>query len=441
VYFYFHFYLQKLWEELGSLPAVFPDGRPLHAKVDPWLLNDLVRSHMPKLSVNRPFLSYLQLWISVLLAWWVVPITMLLFWGRYLRRHELIGTAFHLLLLAISLVAAVRLYQLAVATLCGVERRPFTWKSMLISRRSYGTAALACAAYALFGLVSFGALEGVRSNAPILGHTPKSEEEYRENGPHRAGMPVYGPRSWVPRWMAFLGYPPFANLEAAEVSQKSATWSGEKEKDQDIDHVVGGQLSRVDLRYASASHAFFAGADLRGADLRAADLSAADLRRADLEDADLSMASLSDANLRGANLVYARLFETGLAYADLRGGVLKDTNLIGAFLYRADLRGVDLSRAELSNADLQQANLSGADLRRTHLDNATLDYTNLTSARNLNLEQLKSAWKWEKAFYDDATLKALGLPPDHNEKLAQEYTKENPSDSDLPWLGSSAPKQ
>jgi len=90
VYFYFHFYLQKLWEELGSLPAVFPDGRPLHAKVDPWLLNDLVRSHLPKLSVNRPFLSYFQLWISVLLAWWVLPLTMLLFRGRYLRRHELI---------------------------------------------------------------------------------------------------------------------------------------------------------------------------------------------------------------------------------------------------------------------------------------------------------------------------------------------------------------
>ena len=72
IYFYFHFDLQKLWEELGSLPAVFPDGRPLHTKVDPWLLYYLVRSHLPKLNVDRPFLPYLQLWISVLLAWWVV---------------------------------------------------------------------------------------------------------------------------------------------------------------------------------------------------------------------------------------------------------------------------------------------------------------------------------------------------------------------------------
>jgi hypothetical protein len=85
VYFYFHFYLQKLWEELGSLPAVLQDGRPLHAKVDPWLMNDLVRSHFIRLNTARPLLSYVQLWISVLLAWWVVPITMFLFWGRYLH--------------------------------------------------------------------------------------------------------------------------------------------------------------------------------------------------------------------------------------------------------------------------------------------------------------------------------------------------------------------
>src|SRR5262249_10903179 len=35
VYFYFHLYLQKLWDEMGSLPAIFPDGRPLQAKADP----------------------------------------------------------------------------------------------------------------------------------------------------------------------------------------------------------------------------------------------------------------------------------------------------------------------------------------------------------------------------------------------------------------------
>jgi Pentapeptide repeats (8 copies) len=69
VYVYFHLYLQKLWEELASLPAVFQDGRPLYSKADPWLLSDLVRSYLQRLSSDRPFISYLQKWVSVGLAW------------------------------------------------------------------------------------------------------------------------------------------------------------------------------------------------------------------------------------------------------------------------------------------------------------------------------------------------------------------------------------
>jgi hypothetical protein len=34
IYFYFHLYLQKLWEEMGSLPAFFPDGTPLQARAN-----------------------------------------------------------------------------------------------------------------------------------------------------------------------------------------------------------------------------------------------------------------------------------------------------------------------------------------------------------------------------------------------------------------------
>lgn len=439
VYFYFHFYLQKLWEELGSLPAASPDGRPLHAKVDPWLLNDLVRSHLPKLSVNRPFLSYLQLWISVLLAWWVVPITMLLFWGRYLRRHELIGTAFHVVLLVISLVAAVCLYQLAVATLCGVERRPFAWKTLLTSHRSYGTAAFACAAFVLFGLVSFGALSGIRSNRPILGHIPKSEEMYNDN----LSEPIffYGPRTWVPRWMALAGYPPFANMTNAEVSQKGATSSGAKDQDQDLEQVTGGQLSRAYLRYASASHAFLAGADLSAADVRGADLRNADLRRADLQGADLSEVYLDDAILRGADLTDAKLFRTEFMFADLRDVRLLAADMVDADLFQADLRGADLRRVRLAGANLKIANLSGADLEEARLGGADLSFTNLTSAKNLDPEQVKRADHWDKACYDDATLKALGLPPDHNQKVAQEYAKEFPWSRNMPCLNSSAPKQ
>jgi hypothetical protein len=49
LFIYFHIYLQRLWEALATLPAVFPDARRLDEKSHPWLLTDLVRRHLPRL--------------------------------------------------------------------------------------------------------------------------------------------------------------------------------------------------------------------------------------------------------------------------------------------------------------------------------------------------------------------------------------------------------
>jgi uncharacterized protein YjbI with pentapeptide repeats len=345
VYFYFHFYLQKLWEELGSLPAIFPDGRPLHTKVDPWLLNDLVRSHFPKLNADRPFLSYFQLWISVMLAWWVVPLTMVLFWGRYLRRHESIGTMLHVALLSVSLVAGIALYRLAVATLKGASRMPFRWRNALRSRRGYHTVFLGVAGVFLFGLVSWGAIRGVASGWSKDPHT------------------------WVPSAMALIDYHPFFSLRGADISQKKPNWNRKTEIDQDL--VIGAQLNKANLRYASAEGAFLAVARLSQADLTGADLSGADLS--------------------GAHLIGAHLEGVDLKYADL----------IGAHLIGADLKGADLSGAHLT-------------------------YCDLISAKNLSPQQVKSGQDWDAAYYNEAMLQALGLPPDHNEKLKEQQKKQTP---------------
>jgi uncharacterized protein YjbI with pentapeptide repeats len=336
-YFYFHFYLQKLWEELGSLPAIFPDGRPLHTKIDPWLLNDLVRSHLPKLNVDRPFLSYFQLWISVLLAWWVVPITMFLFWGRYLPLHERTGTTFHVVLLVISATAAWSLYRLAVATLRGAERKPFSWNGMVTSRVGYRAVTFTVALGVLFGFVSWGARWGVPSDAPIFG----VRLLYRSfRGESRGYL------TWVPRLMALADYSPFADLRGAEVSQKKSTWS---KNDIDLDSVVGVQLKGANLRYAWASGAFLAGADLKGAKLNGADL---------------------------------------------------------------------------FGADLQGADLTGADLGGARLFDADLTHSGFWDVKNFDFEAAKGARHWEKAFYSDEALKALGLAPDHNYRVVEERRKE-----------------
>src|SRR6266404_1231719 len=56
IYFYFHLNLQRLWEALADLPAVFPDGRSLDKRADPWMLNGLVSAHFLRLRRERPSL-------------------------------------------------------------------------------------------------------------------------------------------------------------------------------------------------------------------------------------------------------------------------------------------------------------------------------------------------------------------------------------------------
>jgi uncharacterized protein YjbI with pentapeptide repeats len=485
VYFYFHLYLQKLWEELGSLPAILPDGRPLFAKIDPWLLNDLVRSHLPKLNVDRPFLSYLQLWISVLLAWWIVPITMLLFWGRYLARHELVGTLLHVAILMVAMTAGLRLYRLAVATLRGAEREPFRWSRILAIRRWLPTATFAVAVGMLFGIVSWGAIMGTPSNAPIFG-IPVHQQGYTAEYDRR------GPLTWVPRVMALFGYSPFANLTAAEISQKKTTWN---KNATDPDSVTSAQLTGANLRNALAQGAFLEGATLKSADLSGIDLYRADMRGADLSDADLSGAELSlvtlqnavlvganlqnadlnpddagtgvsdlrnanfiranfqNARMRNANLVGASLRATDLvsvdlSYADmshanlqnanLQSAVLSDANLTSADFYDADLQKANLSGANLEaarldgdylndavlkSADLTRANLRGAELNGVQLDGANLTFSDFRGAKYLDFRAVKGALHWDKAFYDSAGLRALGLPINHNDVLSEQEKK------------------
>jgi uncharacterized protein YjbI with pentapeptide repeats len=374
VYFYFHFYLQKLWEELGSLPAIFPDGRPLHARSDPWLLNDLVRSHLPKLRADRPFMSYFQQAISMVLAWWLVPITLVMFWGRYLPRHDYswLGTKLHVALLAISITAAVFLYRLAAGTLRGAQRRSFSWTHAVKSPRAYGALAIFVATGAAFVVVSLGAIWGVPS-----GH------RWRK---------AYGRYSWVPRAMALLRYSPFANLGQTDVSIKPPNWTGKNESELDL--VKGAELSGADLRYADADQAFLAKAVLVETHLEGAYLLESDLRGANLSSAHLDFARLPEAHLNGADLTAAELRGADLWWVDLR---------------EANLRGADLNSAKLDAADLKFADfraLFGAIVTR------------------ITPDALKSALNWDKAYYDSDLLRELGLPPDHNEKLEEEQKQE-----------------
>jgi uncharacterized protein YjbI with pentapeptide repeats len=409
LYFYFHFYLQKLWEELGSLPAVFSDGRLLHNRTDPWLLNDLVRSHFVKLKDGRPFLSYFQAWVSVVLAWWLVPVTLFCFWLRYIRRHDLFWTMVHAVLLALVLCSAVRLYRTAARTLRGNARPAFRLKEVVQRRDTYLRLSVAVIVSVALIVISAGAVFGQRPDLPQFS---------------RAEVPSIqrsAPRTWIPTALERMGYSPFANLNYPDVSSKPSDWVGKKEEE--LDRVKGADLTGRNLRYARADEAFLAKSNLSGSDLYGASLIRADLRQSNLVGSDLQKADLRGALLQGANLGGARLAYAQLGEAQLKGADLFGSSLYNAFLPRADLKGADLRMANLRGTAFYDANLHGvsfdsADLTDVHLQGAVIKYADfqLATAVPAKEEILKSR-DWNLAFFPSGMLAQLGLPPDHNEKL------------------------
>ena len=87
---YLHLQLQRIWHDLASLPAQFPDGEYLDDKAHPWLLVSVAVAHVPRLAGRRPrAFQGLEYWLSVALAWGVAPATLLLFLSTYDRNDTL----------------------------------------------------------------------------------------------------------------------------------------------------------------------------------------------------------------------------------------------------------------------------------------------------------------------------------------------------------------
>lgn len=88
VFGYLHLYLVRLWEALAYLPAYFPNGQSLDQQSSAWLLTEMLRRLAVRLRTERVRFDRLRVWLPRLLAWWMVPATLLLLWKRYLLSHE-----------------------------------------------------------------------------------------------------------------------------------------------------------------------------------------------------------------------------------------------------------------------------------------------------------------------------------------------------------------
>jgi len=265
VYLYSHIYLLRLWEGLAQLPAFFPDGRALHERAYPWFLNGLVCAYFKQLKPKRPSLSKLQVFLSIILAWWVIPATLLLFWARYLPRHDSKGTTLHLIVFVVSIATASFLYRLVVSALRGIKRKPFLWRKAFKDLRMYKRSVV------ILGIVAVG-IAFYLFSITAINSIPLSEK-------------------WVPQVLRLIGIRAYADFYEADVSEKPTNWSGTGNEDE-LRLVKGAYLKRSNLKFVQAAQAFLVNADLREAILHRANLQFADLRGADFREANLYGADL-----------------------------------------------------------------------------------------------------------------------------------------------------
>lgn len=405
LYLYFHLCLQRLWEALATLPAYFPDGRPLPQRLHPWLLHGLIWAFFPRLRRDRPVLTWLQNLLNKFLAWWLAPITLFFLWGRYLPAHERVVTAVQIGLLTLAVTAGLAFSFLARRTLRLQDRRPFRWLTAWRDLRLYQVGTFCLGIFLMvgaFAVFSYYAFQGRFAKEYHILVEEKMQEKLNPyiKSPH-ISTKMFAAISYGIS-LGFLTDKSYADLREAEVSTKPANWA--YNKPEDLRKVKGAKLRRRNLCGAEVSKAFLVNADLQWANLQGADLWQAKLQGADLFRAKLQGALLIGAKLQGALLRYAKLQGAHLFEANLQEAKLYWANLQGADLSHAILQGVDLSGAELQGAKLSGAELQGADLEST---------------KGLTKEQLVVATGWPLARYSSEILKKLNLPDKHNDNLAR----------------------
>jgi uncharacterized protein YjbI with pentapeptide repeats len=391
LYVLFHFHLQRLWDSVVELPAIFPDGHTL-GDSGPGIISGLLRTHFRWMNPDPSSTRMVEKISSLAAAYWIVPVTLLLYWTRYLTRQEIHGT----ILQALLTTAAGGMATYATLKVGRPQERwalDNKWANRAIARVR--------AIHPISGAATLGIVLLLLSGGVIFG-VPHDRERAPQYG-------LTNIRRWAPDAFWWLAYDPYADLTEASISQRPAGWNG---SDEQVGSVDGLRANNAKFRYAQAYGAFFANAHLFQADFQGAFLSEADLRGADLgqsnmryavmDHAQMNRANLDRSNLDGADLRRADLRGANLSYTSLENAVLVDARMDQASLYTARALGATLTRAVLEKADLREAYFVGA-----HMDHADLRNAYLWSAR-LSGADLGGA-ELESAILIDADLQGANL--------------------------------
>jgi uncharacterized protein YjbI with pentapeptide repeats len=395
VYLTFQYHLQRLWDAVLELPAIFPDGSSLDEH-KPWIITGLIRAHFRWMNQDAPSTRFIEKAISILLAYWLVPITILCVWGRYLSAQDMHGTLLHVLLFAAAT-------GVAVYSTTRVGRPEEAWASekkistgILEKVKSFSFSRLIAALVVALFFFSLGTVKGVPHDVA------------------RAPQFLAGDiRRWAPSVFWSIGYDPYADLTEAAISTKPAGWTG---ADDQLASVKGARLNGAKFRYAQAYGVFLATAHLFRTDFTGAFLSEADMRGADLGQSTLRLAILDRAQMAHTNLDRANLDDANMTRADLRGANLSYSSLANATLVDAQLEGASLYSARMSGATLIRANLDKADFREAHLESANLEHAAMHQAylwsAKLSSAHLDNA-ELSTAIFIDADLRNADLHGAH----------------------------
>jgi uncharacterized protein YjbI with pentapeptide repeats len=357
LYLRFHFLLLRLWGSIAALPAVFPDGQTPE-RDGPWFLMGLIRKHFRWPRDGRSPLAALETGISMMLGYWVVPATLLLFWVRYLVRQDFRGTLLQVLLITVSVATATGLPDIVSRVLRSGELR--VAKSKTFFRLALLTTRAALITGGILLIISLGVIRGLPADRDIASdHSSASI------------------RRWASELFQSVGYRPYADLTEAVMSTPPAAgnWT-----EAGIADAPGAKLNQMNLRFARAYRSFLMNAKLWRADLEGAYLSEADLRGANMREAMMRSANFNRAQVNRAVLVSANAVGAQFISTDLRGADLSYGNFDNADLSNAKLSGSTLYGISIRGAHLLRTDLSRTDLRDTKMDNAVMSFANLQDA-------------------------------------------------------------
>jgi uncharacterized protein YjbI with pentapeptide repeats len=124
---YFHLQLQRLWEGIARLPAVFPDGSTVDRRIQPWLVTGIVYAYFPFVRTPLyggtvpPAYFAIHKWAIIALTWGLVPATqwVFLYHAYYLYRGNQGLTLAILIGSILTLVGAAHGFSQARETLGG----------------------------------------------------------------------------------------------------------------------------------------------------------------------------------------------------------------------------------------------------------------------------------------------------------------------------------